>query len=410
MDRQIVYPGSIPLDTDLLNLQRNTMAALGSLAQIVLGTQPLVDGLACAPLTEGVAVVVGPGTITAQLAMDNTSFGSLPADSTLAVKTATNPENTIVQLGTWPDQSMVLCWLIQAAVQEFDDTPVALPYWNAADPTVPFSGPGNSGVGQNTRRVARVVLSAKSSGPLPTGTFAPPTADPGWIGLYGVTTSASKVVVAAEDIHPIIDTPVVPFRLPDLAPGFSRQQIFGQSTNWQVPRAVRRIRVRAVGGGGGGGGGTASFGGGGGGAGGYAESIIAVQPGQVFSITIGSSGTPAGPNSTGGAGGTTKFGDFVAATGGSGGASANPDSHGGAGGAGTSGTLLLLGGMGGDGPMVGAVPAGNGGSSAFGGGGRGANGGGQPADGRAPGSGAGGGYGANASGGIGASGLIIVEY
>ena len=30
MDRTIVYPGSIPLDTDLLRLNRNTMVALGA--------------------------------------------------------------------------------------------------------------------------------------------------------------------------------------------------------------------------------------------------------------------------------------------------------------------------------------------------------------------------------------------
>ena len=33
MDRNIVYPGSIPLDTDLLTVNRNTMIALGYLAQ-----------------------------------------------------------------------------------------------------------------------------------------------------------------------------------------------------------------------------------------------------------------------------------------------------------------------------------------------------------------------------------------
>jgi hypothetical protein len=409
MDRQIVYPGSIPLDTDLLNVQRNTMLALGSLAQIVLGTQPLIDGLACAP-AGGYAVLVGPGTLTAKLATDNTAYGSLPADGGLIVKTAVNPANAAVQLGIWPDQNMVLCWLIQASVQEMDDIPVALPYWNAADPTVPFTGPGNSGAGQNTRRTTRIVFSGKSSGPLPAGTFAPPPPDAGWIGLYGVTTSVSKAAVGAEDIRPMVDTPILPFRLPELAPGFSRQELFGQGAAWQVPRGVRRIRVRAVGGGGGGGGGTLNFGGGGGGAGGYAEAIIAVQPGQAYPIVIGASGTPAPPNSTGGTGGTTKFGDLVVATGGYGGASANPDSHGGTGGAGTAGTLILIGGMGGDGPMIGGVPAGNGGASIFGGGGRGSNGGGQPADGKAPGSGAGGGYGTSASGGIGAGGLVIVEY
>ena len=65
MDRNIVYPGSIPLDTDLLNINRNNMVALGYLAQAVLGTSIVVDGLACAPTTPAsLTVVVGPGSIT----------------------------------------------------------------------------------------------------------------------------------------------------------------------------------------------------------------------------------------------------------------------------------------------------------------------------------------------------------
>ena len=39
MDRNIVYPGSIPLDTDLLTVNRNAMIGIGFLAQAVLGTQ-----------------------------------------------------------------------------------------------------------------------------------------------------------------------------------------------------------------------------------------------------------------------------------------------------------------------------------------------------------------------------------
>ena len=47
MDRTIVYPGSIPLDTDLLRLNRNTMVALGALMKAVLGPQWWWMGSAC---------------------------------------------------------------------------------------------------------------------------------------------------------------------------------------------------------------------------------------------------------------------------------------------------------------------------------------------------------------------------
>ncbi len=45
MDRNIVYPSAIPLDTDLLSVNKNAMIGLGFLAQAVLGTSTVVDGL-----------------------------------------------------------------------------------------------------------------------------------------------------------------------------------------------------------------------------------------------------------------------------------------------------------------------------------------------------------------------------
>ncbi len=80
MDRQIVYPGGIPLDTDILNIERNVMIALGYLAQAVLGTSSVVDGLACTPTSPtSMTVSIGPGSITQYGAVDTLPFGSLAA-------------------------------------------------------------------------------------------------------------------------------------------------------------------------------------------------------------------------------------------------------------------------------------------------------------------------------------------
>src|SRR5271165_3128918 len=83
MDRILVYPGSIPLDTDILNTNRNGMVALGYLAQAVLGSNTVVDGLACSPTTPAsLTVTVGPGSITQLSVVDTLAYGSLPADTT----------------------------------------------------------------------------------------------------------------------------------------------------------------------------------------------------------------------------------------------------------------------------------------------------------------------------------------
>ena len=409
MDRQIVYAGSIPLDTDLLNIQRNAMTTLGALAQAILGAGTVSDGLQCVPGPSDYTVTVGPGSITGLQVVDAFPFGSLPADGTPLVRTGLHVGSTVLQLTPPSSSGDVGCFLVQAALQEGDVGPLALPYWNAANPTVPFSGPGNSGLPQNTRRQMRVVLGLKASVQLG-AVGVVPDADPGWIALYGVTTHVGKPAIEVGDISPVSASPALRFKLPDMPPGYSQQTVFTANTLWQVPAGVRWARVRAVGGGGGGGGGDTSFSGGGGGAGGYAEAVVPLTPLKAYGVTIGAGGSAAVSGISGGAGGTTDFGGLVTAGGGQGGGSANPDSHGGAPGRGLAGGVLMPGGYGGDGAIIANVPAGNGGASAFGGGGRGANQGGTPASALAAGAGAGGGYGVQSVGGFGAAGLIVVEY
>ncbi len=409
MDRQVVYPGSIPLDTDLLHIQRNAMTAIGLLARCVLGTGTVADGLACTPAAAGYGVVVGPGSLSTLYVTDAQPFGSLAADLTPLVKIGFNPSDTAVALHGPADGDHALCWLIQAAIVEYDAGPVALPYYNAANPAVPWSGPLNTGAAQNTQRLVRIALAAKPGAPQIVGGRFPPVADVGWVGLYSVMTYFGQATQPV-DIAVSPGGPFVPFKLPALFPGFSRQEAFAQNTVWVAPPDVRLAKVRLVGAGGGGGGGDADYTGGGGGAGGYAEAIVPVDPGGVVVVTVGVGGAGGVPRYNGAVGGSTSFGSLVAASGGSGGRSGNPDSAGGDGGQGTVGTVLLAGGPGGDGPLAAAMPGGPGGGSAFGGGGRSAFMGGAAAQGQAAGSGAAGGYGPNTPGGTGANGLVIVEY
>lgn len=409
MDRQIVYPGSIPLDTDLLQIQRNVMTAVGLLARCVLGPATAADGLACRPAAGGYGVIVGPGSLFSLFVTDTQPFGSLAANATPLMKIGFNATDTALLIHGPADGDHALCWLIQAAISEYDSGPLALPYYNAADPTVAWSGPLNNGAAQNTQRLVRVALAAKPGIPQIVGGRSPPQADVGWIGLYSVMTYFGQSTQAV-DIAVSPGGPFVPFKLPALFPGFSRQEVFSQNTIWVAPPDVRLAKVRLVGAGGGGGGGDSDYTGGGGGAGGYAEAIVPVVPGGVVTVTVGIGGVGAAPRYNGVAGDSTSFGGLAAASGGVGGRSGNPDSAGGDGGHGTVGSVLQAGGPGGDGPLAASLPGGAGGASAFGGGGRSAYLGGAPAQGQAAGSGAAGGYGPSTPGGMGASGLVIVEY
>lgn len=93
------------------------------------------------------------------------------------------------------------------------------------------------------------------------------------------------------------------------------------TTNWTVPTGVTSITVEAWGGGGGGGGlGTSSTNARGGGGGAYAQSLLAVTPGDNYTLTVGAGGAggAAGAN-PGSAGGASTFGSgpLVRAAGGS---------------------------------------------------------------------------------------------
>ena len=418
MDRNIVYPGSIPLDTDLLSTNRHAMVALGALMRAVLGTSPVVDGLAVEPtVPDSLAVRVAPGSITELSTVDGAAYGSLPAAASALVKMGVNlaPVEFAVTAPGTTGQSVT--HLIEAAFQEADEAPLVLPYYNAANPAAPYLGPGNTGVAQNTRRVQRVQLQLKPGVPATTGSQVAPAVDAGWVALATVTVAYGQATVTGAHIAAAITAPIVPYRLPELRPGFATQQSFTASGSFVVPAGVHRVRVRAFGAGGGGGGNTTNGGGGGGGGGGYGEGVFAVGPGQVIAVTVGAAGAGGVNNSgsaagnSGGNGGTSSFGGYLAASGGTGGQGSLAGGQGdsGPGGTASGGALNMTGSAGNAGFNAGANGfGGHGGAAAAGGGGGGASSG-LPSPGGFPGGGGAGG-GGNFAGAIGASGIVIVEY
>ncbi len=322
MDRNLVYPGSIPLDTDLLGTNRNTMVALGYLAQAVLGTNVVVDGLGCQPTSPAsLTVTVGPGSITQLTVVDQLAYGSLSADVTdPLVKMGINTAPISFTLTAPATSGQAINYLIQAAWQESDIDPVVLPYYNAANPAQPYSGPANSGVAQNTRRTQRVQLQLKAGAAANTGSQVTPPIDNGWVGLYVVTVSYGQTAITAGSIAQLNTAPFLSWKLPSLRPGFgSGVQTFLTSGGFVVPQGVTQVEVEVWGGGSGTYASTAGIPSGGGSGGGYARRrITGLVNGQTVSVTVGSGGAG---GTTGGAlpsgGSTSSFGNYVSATGGS---------------------------------------------------------------------------------------------
>ncbi len=419
MDRTIVYPGSIPLDTDLLNTNRNSMVAIGALIAATLGTNTVVDGLAVSPtVPASLGISVGAGSIVQLATVDQNAYGSLPADTADGLmKMGVNLAGTAFTLTAPTSSGQSITYLIEAALSEADVNPVVLPYYNAANPAQPYLGPNNSGASQSTARIQRVQLLLKAGAPANTGSQSTPPVDAGWVGLATITVGYGQTQVTAQNIAVPASAPMLSWKLPSLRPGYAALQAFTASGVFVIPAGVTRAKVTVIGAGGAGGT-HATLPGGGGGAGAQAVKIVTgLSPGQTIAVTVGASGaspSTASP-SAGGSGGTSSFGPIVSATGGlgGGGGTAAATNTGGAGGlafggdinsGGSSGTdALASAARGGDGGGPGAGRGGTGQTSGVTAGGYGGGGGGggasQPN-----------GAGSGSQGGSGGPGLVIVEF
>ena len=216
------------------------------------------------------------------------------------------------------------------------------------------------------------VLAVSSSGVSVTGTLTSSTA----LGIGSGGTGATTATAAFDALNPMTttgdiiyeSTPSVATRLPigttgqvltvagglpswaaAAAGGFSQMQVFTGPGTFTTPASTTRLKVTVVGGGGGSGGsGGSNIGSAGGGGGGGAIYVGSVTASTGYAVTVGPGGTAAG-GGTGGTGGTSSFGALASATGGSGsgqGSSATTVASGGSGGAGSTGPLLIVGGVG----------------------------------------------------------------
>ncbi|MCE9565858.1 MAG: hypothetical protein K8U57_27855 [Planctomycetes bacterium] len=211
MDRPIIYVGQIPQDTDLLLTNKSTMIALGYLMQAVLGTGTLVDGLACTPTGPATMnVQVGSGSIYSQTTVDATAYGSIAADTTnLLVKQGVvmSTQTFACPAPVTAGQSVV--YLVEAQYQDADTGSTVLPYYNASNPAVAYSGPNNTGVSQATIRQGLCKIQVKTGTPATTGTQVTPAPDAGFTGLFAVTVANGAATITSGNIVQLATAPFI---------------------------------------------------------------------------------------------------------------------------------------------------------------------------------------------------------
>ncbi len=202
MDRQTVYPGAIPLETDLLNTNKYAMIGLAKLSAAMLGTSTMLNGMACTPTgPASLQVYVAPGEIYALANIDGTAYSSLAADTT----------HSILKQGISLDQVTLSCpapgtagqsinYLVQIAYQDTDANAVVLPYYNASNPSQAYSGPANSGTAQNTVRKGVCTIAAKAGIAATTGSQTTPAPDSGYVGAWVVTVANGQTQITSPNI------------------------------------------------------------------------------------------------------------------------------------------------------------------------------------------------------------------
>lgn len=216
MDRQTVYAGQIPLETDLLNTNKYAMVAIAKLAAAVLGTSTLVNGLACVPTgPASLQVVVNPGEIYSLVATDATAYSSLSADAHNILKQGISLDDVLLTCTPPGTSGQSINYLVQAIYQDSDTGLVTLPYYNASNPSQAYAGPNNSGAQQATARKGIVVISAKPGIAATTGTQTTPAPDAGYTGLWVVTVANGQTTITSGNITKASGAPFITERLGD---------------------------------------------------------------------------------------------------------------------------------------------------------------------------------------------------
>jgi hypothetical protein len=345
------------LESDLLNTNKNAMFALGQFAQDVLGTSTVFTGLACVPNTPAAMnVIVQPGAVYAQAALDATAYSSLAADSTVTQKQGIlkTAQTFATPAPVTSGQSIV--YLISGAFLEADTNAVVLPYYNASNPSQAFSGPNGTGASQNTLRQDTVQLTLTAGVPATTGSQLTPATPVGQIALYTITVAFGASTVVAGNIAKVAGAPFLTASMlaqiqanataiaaVPTAGRLIRTLVYTNVSGTQnvsidggtptttgastyVPSSSASFVIAKVLGGGGGGGGAATTStgqaatGSGGASGSLGVSkITAAIIGASQAVTVGAAGAFGGVGGNGGNGGASSLGSLITASGGGGG-------------------------------------------------------------------------------------------
>jgi hypothetical protein len=199
MDRVLFYPGEVPRSNDILAMNKNALYALSALAQAIIGNGPSIAGLPIAPTSPAsLQVTIGAGSIYVQATVDATAYAGLGTDPNSAVKQGLLSSPATLTLTPPATTGYSQVFLVQVAYSDVDSGATVLPYYNSANPSVPYAGPNNSGASQFTQRNGVCVVALKAGIAAATGSQTIPSPDAGYTGVYAITLANGQTCT----IHP----------------------------------------------------------------------------------------------------------------------------------------------------------------------------------------------------------------
>ncbi len=156
-------------------------------------------------------VNVSAGEIYSLQNVDGTAYSSLAADTTHSIlKQGIVMDSASFTLTAPGASGYSINYLIQATYTDTDSGATVLPYYNASNPSVAWSGPNNSGTAQNTVRSGVCTLSLKAGVAATTGTQVTPSPDAGFTGLYVITVAQGATTVTNSNISVYANAPFLP--------------------------------------------------------------------------------------------------------------------------------------------------------------------------------------------------------
>jgi hypothetical protein len=188
------------------------MTALGYALQDLMGTSTLIFGGSVTPTSPAsLSVLVNPGRIYTQAPLEPSAWSSLPANSMPICKQGSLTTAMTLACPAPPTSGFSIAYLIEGQYQENDIDLATLSYWNASNPQQPWSGAGNFGIAQPTRRAGQFVVQVKAGTQASTGTQVAPAVDAGWIALATVTVANGSSSITSGNI---VASPTAPYTSP----------------------------------------------------------------------------------------------------------------------------------------------------------------------------------------------------